>query len=243
MIDCSLLFQKSTMDPEQTQDKDNTTAENSQENTEVKSSGLEEVVKKERQAAAAAKKEAADLRRQLAALDGIDPAEYTKLKTAQQEAERRKLEETGQYQELIQRKDLEITEAKTKAAEALARANQELSRASLTMAFTRADGNPELLGHFLKIVGDLPIGEDGKPVIPTVVLESGDEIKDLGEYVKYVRDNDPAMGYYFKPLNKAAGSGDTGARNPGAGTPATVSVAQMGDYLTEIAAGTVVVKG
>ena len=203
---------------------------------------LKKALEAERQNARKAAKEVSALKKQLEALGSIDPEEYKTLKQQREDEQRAKLEEKGQYQLLIAEKDKLIEAEKAKATEATAKASKALSKVLLTQAFTKADGDGELLPHFLKVVGDLEIDKDGNPIIPVIVKKDGSEVETLDEYVAHIRDNEPGFGVYFKPLNKAAGSGDMGGKAPKVGNPAYVSAAEAYKYLDEIAAGTMQVR-
>lgn len=203
---------------------------------------LKKAIEAERQNARKAAKEAADLKKRLAALEEIDVEEYKALKSAQEEAKRKKLEEAGEYQKLIAKKDEAITAAEARAQEATAKANKALSKVLLTQAFTANGGDGTVLNHFLKVIGDLEIDEDGAPVIPTALRNDGSEIETLEEWVAHVRDTDPAYGIYFRPLNKAQGSGDQGGKAPKSTTVTTVPASEAYKYIDEIAAGTIKVK-
>jgi hypothetical protein len=224
--------------------------ENSEEEIEDQSGGkevevdnpLKKALEAERQNARKAAREVSALKKQLEALGSIDPEEYKTLKQQREEEQRKKQEEKGQYQSIIADKDKLIEAERQKTAEATAKASKALSRVLLTQSFTKAEGYGDLLSHFLKVVGDLEIDEDGNPIIPVVVKKDGSEVETLDEYVAHIRDNEPGFGVYFKPLNKAAGSGDLGGKAPKVGNPAFVSAAEAYKYLDEIAAGTVQVK-
>jgi hypothetical protein len=203
---------------------------------------LKKALEAERQNARKAAKEVSALKKQLEALGSIDPEEYKTLKQQREEEQRTKLEEKGQYQLLIAEKDKLIEAEKAKAIEATNRASKALSKVLLTQAFTKSEGDGSLLNHFLKVVGDLEIDGDGNPVVPAVLKKDGTEIESLDEWITHLRDNEPGFGVYFKPLNKAAGSGDQGGKAPKVGNPAYVSAAEAYRYLDEIAAGTVQVK-
>jgi hypothetical protein len=203
---------------------------------------LKKALAAERQNARNAAKEVAQLKKQLEAFGSIDPEEYKTLKQQREDEQRIKLEEKGQYQLLIAEKDKLIQAEKEKAAEATAKASKALSKVLLTQAFTKAEGDGSLLPHFLKVVGDLEIDKDGNPIIPTVVKKDGTEVESLDEWITHIRDNEPGYGVYFKPLNKAAGSGDQGGKAPKIGSPSFVSAAEAYKYLDEIASGAVQVK-
>lgn len=185
-----------------------------------------------------------ELERGVRAKSGIDLDEYNALKAEKEEREQKEAEAKGQYEKLIgaERKRAEEAQAKYKAA--IEKAYESQTDATLVSAFAANGGKPEHLDNF-KVLAKSKLTKDaeGQYVIPDAYTnDKGEQITDFAEFVSVARDKD-GLGFAFEPVNKSQGSGDTGGKSPLPTTAKFVSPAEAGNYIKEIAAGEVQVKG
>jgi hypothetical protein len=190
-------------------------AEKAYSDLELRLASLESTAEKRKQERIEAEKKAAEA---LKAVEGVDIEEYQTLKKAQEEAEKKRLIEEGNFNKLAEEKEKVISQLQTKLQE-IESAKEQAVKASLdreknfhlSQEFLRSGGNVKQLDNFLKVGSDLlnySIGEDGKgrlkPLEPILgkdnkPLESAEEV--LQHYA-----NTETYGVFFSPQNNA----DTG---------------------------------
>jgi hypothetical protein len=178
---------------------------------------------------------------QLAKFEGIDPDEYLSLKTQREQAEQEQAAKRGEFDKLLKAERDKSSAAELRALEKVAAANESLVKAELSAAFVANGGKAEHVDNFLILAkAKLVKNEDGQYVVPdTFVNAKGEAIADFKSFTNQLASTD--LGFAFNPVNNAAGSGKTGGQAPGSGQPRSVSPAEANQYLSEIAAGTVVV--
>jgi hypothetical protein len=235
-----------TNDNQQVSDIDSsatTGADGEDENTDVaqllaETRKLQRDLENARKEAIAAKKEASDRKKQLAKFDGFDPDEFVRKAEADAAQRQQELVNKGEYEKALEKFKVTAQTAEQQAQAAREEANKAKIESKLSIEFLANGGNPRYLPLFIKSVEGVSI-EEGAVKIPMIMDANGQELSTLGQYVSHLREGDLAL--FFEPQSKAAGSNDTGGKPPKPRLPKTVRSAEASAYISEIAAGEVVI--
>lgn len=195
---------------------------------EETSAKAQENAEKRKQERIETEKKLSDLAKQI---EGVDPAEYAKLKAEAEERETKELEAQKNYEALLAKQKDATDKLKAEREQEQADNKAQLTKLKKTMLFTQAGGKPDQLDNFLDTSGRyLALDDDTKEltVLPgTVADDKGTEITVLDDAVKHLSKNSP-LSVYFEPESKAKGS------PPPGGPPGSEDQSDMPEGITMI---------
>lgn len=182
--------------------------------------------------------EAKQYKRAAQKASGIDPEIYAQMVAEKEEREELEATRKGDFDKLLGAEKARASAAEKKLQATLAKANESMIDNILSTEFVKAGGKAEHLDNY-KVLAKSKLTKDADGAY---VLPDGDDGEPLewGAYVTSTRDN--GLGFAFDPINKSKGSGQIGGKEPASAGIKTISPAEAGKYIKEIAAGTVTIK-
>lgn len=204
-------------------------------------SGLKSALAKERQ-------EAKQAREKLTAWDGVDPAEFKRLKAAAEEADRKKAAAEGDFKalekQLIDRHQAELGGRDTKIGKLTKALEKRLVQAQLTTALTEANAKPTML-KLLVLEGarSIRVRETDEDFEEFVADDKGNPLVADGKgtpmTVKAFVEQTLKTQYPDAFQGTGSSGGGASRSTGGAGGKRVVQRSEIAQYAKEIAAGEV----